>query len=154
MTINIDERETRAANNLMNDLIVVTRGIIGVYEAAAKRVLEEKNARLMQKMAAKHEIFASELSNMITRYGGKPVTNTDLGSFARQIWVTVKATVSEGDGPILAEVAADAEKVLNAYGEAMAADLPDDVRDLVRGHTSEVRISYEKLLSLSAAYNN
>jgi len=154
MTININESEIRAAIDLMNDLIVINRGMINVYEAAAERFLDEKNTRLIERMIAKHELFVMELSTMIARYGGNPVTNTDLGSFARRIWVTIKAVVSEGDGPILAEVAADANKVLNAYGEAIAADLPDDVHDLVRGHTSMVRINYEKLLSLSAAYRN
>ena len=154
MTININESEIRTAIDLMNDLIVINRGMINVYEAASERVLDKKNTRLLEGMIAKHETFVAELGNMISQYGGNPVTNTDLGSFARRIWVTIKAVVSEGDGPVLAEVAADASKALDAYGEATAADLPDDVRALVRGHTSEVRINYEQLLSLSAAYRN
>ena len=66
----------------------------------------------------------------------------------------MKAVVTDGDGPILAEVAQDAAKVVEAYGEVISSDLSDAHREIVRGQMSESRLAHKKLAALSTAYNS
>lgn len=53
----------------------------------------------------------------------------------------------------MAVTAQEAQKVRDAYGEIVEQNLPDEVRNLVRRHLDELRMTAETLLSLSAVYN-
>lgn len=149
----ISQNKINVAVDLLNELIATNRGIIAVYHTAVERLDHEANVEIVQAYTEQHETFVTELSNMVVRYGGEPATAAGGGSLVKQAWVTLKAAVTEGDGPVLAEVTQDAEKVLEAYGEAMGQDLPDDARELIRKHMSQAHLTHEKLSALSAVYN-
>lgn len=145
---------TMATLDLLNELIDINRGIINVYETAVDRLEDDTNKQLLQGYAAEHETFVSELSNVMAGLSGKPNTTGSGSSLLKQAWLTLKATVTKGDGPILAEAAQDAENVLEAYGEAMGHDLPDNARDVVRKHLSRARLNHEQLTALQSAFSN
>lgn len=145
---------TNAIADLLNDLIETNLGIVNVYETAVERLENEGHSEFLQDAAERHRAFATELTNLVVAYSGTPVTRAGGGSLAKQAWVVLKATVTDGDGPILSEVAGDAEKVLEAYGEAMSPDLPVDVRQLIDRHIREARVTHEHLLPLSASYKS
>lgn len=146
--------EMKSVVDILNDLIAANRGIIDVYQTAAERLENETYVELLQGFAEQHETFIIELSNLVVRHSGDPVTSADGIGLVKWVWVTLKSTLSDGDGPILAEVAQDSGNILEAYGEAVTADLPDDARGLVRRHMSQVRLAHDKLLSLSAVSNS
>jgi uncharacterized protein (TIGR02284 family) len=145
--------EMNSVVDILNDLIAANRGIIDVYQTAAERLEIETFVELLRGFAEQHETFVVELSHLVVRHSGDPVTNANGIGLVKWIWVTLISTLSDGDGLILAEVAQDSRSMLEAYGEAVAADLPDDARGLVRRHMSQVRIAHDKLLSLSAVSN-
>jgi uncharacterized protein (TIGR02284 family) len=91
---------------------------------------------------------------MVVRFSGQPNSSGNSSSLIKQAWVSLKAAVTEGDGPVLAEVAQDAENILIAYGEAMSKDIPEDARQLIRNHISDVRLAHKKLSALSVAYTS
>ena len=150
----VEVDEVRMTIGLLNELIATNRGLMVVYRTAVDRLDGKTNKELLQGYVQQHETFVTELSNLVTSYGGTPVTAADGGSLVKKAWVSLKSAVTHGDGPMLAEVAQDAEKLLEAYGEAMGEDMPDDARDLIRKHMSQMHVNHEKLSSLSAAYNN
>ncbi len=138
---------------LLNDLFVTNRGMVKVYETAVERIENKASVELLQQYAAKHEKMLTELSNLIVKYGGVPATGFDTGNLLKRVWITLKAAATDGDGPILVEVAQDSKTVLAAYGDLLGhPSLPVDVRDLIREQMSEVRIIYKKLSALSAAF--
>jgi uncharacterized protein (TIGR02284 family) len=137
----------------LNDLIATNRGIMDIYKTSVERLENEANKEPVRLYIEQHKKFVSELSNIVVSYGGDPETNRTPGSLVTQAWVTLKAAVTEGDGPILAAVAEDTYSVLETYGEILAADLPDDVRKIVQKQMSESRLSHETLSRLSAAYH-
>lgn len=153
-TADKNSHNINAAIALLNDLIDINRGIINVYETAVARLENETNKDLLQGYAAEHETFVSELSNVVVSLSGQPTTSSSGGNLLKQAWITLKATVTAGDGPILAEVAQDAENVLEAYGEAMGQDLPDDARNVIRQHLSKARLNQEQLSALHAAFSS
>lgn len=150
----IEKSELNAVVNLLNELIAANQGMVDVYETAVNRVENDTNASLLQSYADQHQTFVSELSNTIVRYSGQPEMDSTGSSLLKQAWVSLKAAVTEGDGPILTEVAKDAETILEAYGEAMRDELPEDARKMIRDHMSKARLASQKLSALSAAYNN
>lgn len=146
--------EMNSIVEILNDLIAANRGMIDVYQTALDRLENEAYVELLRGFAREHETFVIELSNLVTSHGGDPVTSADGSSLVKRAWVTLKSTFSDGDGPILTEVAQDSRSILEAYGEATAADLPEDARGLVRRHMSQVRTAHDRLLSLSAVGNS
>jgi uncharacterized protein (TIGR02284 family) len=143
-----------AIADLLNDLIETNLGIVNVYETAVERLENNSYSEFLHDAAEKHRTFAAELSNVVAAYSGRPETTASAGSKAKKAWVVLKATFTDGDGPILSEVTEDAEKVLDAYGDAMSADLPDEVRELLNRHLLEARVTHEQLMPLSASYEN
>lgn len=150
----VDIGDTNIVVDLLNDLIVTNRGIIQIYQTAMVRLENDVNAGLLQSYVDQHKTFLSDLINVVVHYGGDPAEDSTGSSLVKQAWVTLKAALTEGDGPILMVAANDAETVMEAYAEAMSADLPDDARDVIREHMSKTRLAYEKLSALSAAYNS
>lgn len=153
-TTYIELNRMNTAVDLINDLISSNRGLINVYETAADRLEATSNARLLRGYAEQHERFVTELSNLVVRFGGAPATSGTGSSLAKQVWVSLKSAITEGDGPVLAEVAQDAEQILVAYGEAMTKDIPDEARQLIRTHLTDVRLAHKKLSAMSTAYNS
>lgn len=143
-----------AVANLLNDLIETNLGIVNVYETAVERLENESYSEFLQEAAKQHKTFAVELSNIVAAYSGKPQTTASAGSTAKKAWVVLKATFTDGDGPILSEVTRDAEKVLNAYGDAMSTELPDDVREILDKHVQAARRIHEQLIPMSASFEN
>jgi len=146
--------EMKAVIDRLNDLIAADYGVAEVYETAVTRLEDPTNRTLLQDYAKQYKGFAAELANLVVRHDGDPATAADGSSLVQRAWVTLKATVTEGEGPVMTEAADSANHVLEEYMEAMDTDLPDDVRDVVRHHLSAARLTHEKLSGLSAAYNS
>lgn len=143
-----------AIADLLNNLIETNLGIVNIYETAMERLESDNYSEFLRGAVEQHKTFAIELSNLVAAYSGKPETAASAGSKAKEAWVVLKATFTDGDGPILSEVTQDAEKVLDAYGDAMSMELPDDVRKLLDRHVREARVTHEQLVPLSASFEN
>jgi uncharacterized protein (TIGR02284 family) len=143
-----------AIADLLNDLIETNLGIVNIYETAVERLENDNYSEFLHDAAEKHRTFAAELSNLVAASSGRPETTASAGSTAKRVWVVLKATFTDGDRPILSEVTQDAEKVLEAYGDAMGAELRDDVREVLNRHMREARMTYEQLMSVSVSYEN
>lgn len=150
--LEIIETETQATE-LLNELITLNRDIIEVLHTAVNQLQQPDTRKLLNQYISRHEAFITELSGLVTRYSGTPKTDGTSTNLLKRAWVTLKATVTEGDGPILAEVAEDIQTMLLRYGKVMGETVPEDVRDVIRPHISHLRLAHEKLLGYSAAYD-
>lgn len=133
----------------LNDLIRTNRGIIEVYQTAGERLENESHSEMLQDSAEQHETFVTELSNLVVSHSGEPVAEADETTILKQAWVTLKSTITEGDAPILSEVAQDAETVVEEYKKAKDEDLPEDVQKVINRQLEEIRQASEKLSNLS-----
>lgn len=152
VALEIDEMQQVV--DILNDLVVVNRGMIVVYEMAADRLHDEASIEFVRKAMRQRRTAVAELSNLVATYGANPVTGSDALNMVKRVWIGLKGTVADEDGPILSEVGSEAEKMLDAYGEAMGVDLPGEARGLVRTHMSDARITHEKVVALAAAYKS
>ncbi len=149
-----DPSEMNNAINLLNGLIDDNRGIVQIYETAVSHLQTEANNDLLQRYAAQHHSFISELSNLVVSFGGAPNTNTNGNAIFKQIWISLKAVLSDGDGPIMKEVAQATENILETYGETMNEAMPDTARNMIRRQMSETRVTCDKLSALDTVYNS
>lgn len=133
----------------LNDLIKTNRGIIEAYRTSEERLENDSHAELLRDLAEQHETFVTELSNLVVSHSGEPVAEANESTIVKQAWVTLKSTITEGDAPILSEVAQDLETVLEEYKKAKDEDLPDDVQKVVNRQLDEVRQASEKISGLS-----
>lgn len=150
----VEGSQENTAVRQLNELISANRGLINVYQTAAERLENEPNKALLQSYIEQHEGFLTELSDVVVGLSGRFETDSTTSSLIKRAWVTLKAAVTQGDGPILVEVAQDVESVLDAYGETLSQELPEQASRVIRKQMGETRMTYEKLSGLSAAYNS
>jgi len=153
-TVFIETNKMNTAVEILNGLISDNRDLINVYETAAARLENNANVKLLHNYAEQHERFVTELSNLVVRFSGKPDTSNSGGGLLKQAWVSLKAAVTEGDGPVLAEVSQAAEQILTTYSETMGANIPEEARQLIRNHISDARLAHKKLSAMSTAYSS
>ena len=154
---NMEVAERSEMNNaieLLNDLIATNRGLVEIYETAVPHLHTEANNDLLQRYAAQHHAYISELSNLVVSYGGTPNTSTNGNAVFKKIWISLKAALIAGEGHIIKEAAQAAENMLEHYGEAMNEAMPDAARNMVRRQMSETRVTYDKLSALDTVYNS
>lgn len=136
----------------LNILVEVNRDGKRGYETAADAIESSDYQALFLEYAAQRAQFADELSALIRQYGGNPTDNGDLAATFHRAWINIKSAVTAGDdSAIMAECARGEEVAIRAYQDAMAKDLPDDVRTLVRHQFTDVKIAYERVRALNAA---
>lgn len=148
----INQSEINQVIDLLNELIASNRSIMQIYETAVPRLQTEANNELLQRYAAQHHTYVAELSNLVVSFGGTPETHTN--AILKRVWLSLKAALSDGDGPIMSEVAQAAENILKQYGRAMNDPMPDTARDHIRHQMSEIRITVDKLIALDTVYNS
>ena len=146
--------ELNRAIELLNNLIANNRGLVEIYETAAPRLQTAANNELLQRYAAQHNNYISELSNLIVSYGGTPNTGANSNAVFKKIWISLKAALTAGDGPIMKEAAQAAENILELYSEAMNEAMPDAARNMIRHQMSDTRVTCDKLSALDTVYNS
>jgi len=149
-----DVAKQRATADWLNDLITTNRGIVKVYKTAAERLENESSTNLLRDYVEQHESFIVELSNLVVKRGHEPATSTSGSNLVKQAWFTLKASITDGDGPILAEAAKDARNVLDAYEEKTGAGLSDDEQKVIEEQMNELRQNHEELSALSSTANS
>lgn len=150
----IPRSEENVTVERLNHLIEANNGVINVYETAADRLENKEYASMMHEFVEQHREFVRELANLVNSYSGDPEDDSPASSYVKKAWVTLKAAVTEGDGPVLNSAAEDAETILEEYGESMATDMPEDVRSIFREHMTKARLAHEKLSGLASALND
>jgi uncharacterized protein (TIGR02284 family) len=138
----------------LNELIAANLGMTNLFETAAEQIEHEDYAQLLRDYAEQHQAFVTELSNLVSSFGGKPVTSSDSSNLIKQAWVAIKASLKLEESDILNEMAQGTENLLTKYGKMMPKKISDGSRDLIRKHMSYIRLTYQKLAALSASYNN
>lgn len=140
-------------DEVLNNLLAAAQDSLKGYQTAADAVEDGRLAALLQQFAQQREQMAIELANLILHYGGTPQEKGTLTGAIHRVWINIKAAVTSGDRAILAEAVVGEKATLEAYQEALAEALPDDVREVVREQMSLVRLAHERFQALHEAMN-
>jgi uncharacterized protein (TIGR02284 family) len=133
----------------LNDLIETCKDAEQGFRDAADAVARQELKELLNEYARQRSQFATELQNQVIRLGGDPQkTGSVSGSFHRG-WINLKAAITGKDEhAILSEAERGEDAAVKNYQEALAQDLPDDLRSVVEKQYRQVLDAHNKIRSL------
>lgn len=134
---------------ILNDLIRINNDRIAGYERAADEAkdFDVDLKALFHKMAEESTVYASELTQEVTRLGGDPATGTTNSGKIYRVWMDVKATFSGKDREaILASCEFGEDAAQKAYKMALDdEDLDGELRELVAKQKSKLKESHDMI---------
>jgi uncharacterized protein (TIGR02284 family) len=137
---------------ILNDLIRINHDGQKGYRAAADAIENSDYQTLLFEYAEQRELFTAQLIALVHHYGGAPEDSGDLAAAFHRAWLGIKAAVTSGDAAtILAECERGDEIAIEAYQDAMAKDLPEEVRSLIRHQFTDIKLAYERVSALNTA---
>lgn len=136
----------------LNDLIETCKDAEQGFRDAADAITRQDLRELFNEYARQRSQFASELQNQVIRLGGDPEkTGSVSGSFHRG-WINLKAAITGKDEhAILSEAERGEDAAVKNYQEALAQDLPDDLRSVVEKQYRQVLDAHNRIRSLRDA---
>lgn len=138
--------------DVINHLIEINYDGREGYRTAAEAIDNEDYRALFEEYAEQRAHFINELNALVNRFGSEPANEGNFSGLFHRAWIDIKAAVTAGDpGAIMAECDRSEETALQAYREAMAADLPEEVKEVVRRQMSAVRLAHERVHALNTA---
>jgi uncharacterized protein (TIGR02284 family) len=116
---------------------------------AAHHVKDSNLKALFLELSQQRSMFAGELQQEETRLGGDPEkTGTTRGALHRG-WIDFQAKITgQSDRAVIKEVERGEEAAVNAYHDAMEAELPGDIRTVVARQFKAVLESHARMRSL------
>ncbi len=140
--------------DILNQLIVTNRDSATGYETAASAVENPDYRQFFEEYAQQRQQFVTELSSLVSEYGGDPEQSGHLVSTLQRAWMNIKASLSEGDHAIMDECDRADEAALALYAETLPKALPEPVKSMVRRQLVDVRIAHERVHGLNGALVN
>ena len=136
--------------SILNELVETSKDGEKGFRTAAE---DTKNAELKAvflKRAQDCATGASELQQLVTRFGGKPEQGGSVAGAVHRGWVSVKAAVSNRDDLAILEECERGEDVAKAkYRDALEnEDLPQDARAVVQRQYDGVVRNHDQIRDL------
>lgn len=133
---------------VLNDLIRINNDRATGYVNASEEAksIDVDLRATFNKMADQSRKFAAELTNEVSRLGGKPATGTTSGGKIHRAWMDVKATFSGKDRhAILSSCEFGEDAAQKAYKAALASDaeMSAETRQLITDQQSSLKTSHD-----------
>ncbi|MDB4965938.1 MAG: hypothetical protein JWN44_1627 [Myxococcales bacterium] len=114
----------------LNELIRFDFDAVGAYNSAINDIKEVVVRDPLTQFRGDHERHITELSQIVTRLGGKPVDAPGLKGVIRK---TMTKVAGLGGTELTLKAMRSNEEVLNkTYAHHLTLDFPDDVKEVIR----------------------
>ncbi len=141
--------ETKEVCSILNDLVETCKDGEEGFRTASEHVKSSNLKALFSEFSAQRAKFASELQIEVTRLGGEAQKSGSVSGAAHRGWVDLKSAVTGGeDNAIVAECERGEDNAKKHYREALAKDLPGEVRKIVEKQARTVQETHDKVRSL------
>jgi uncharacterized protein (TIGR02284 family) len=122
----------------LNDLAALDFDAIEAYEAAIKRLGDQRDKDQLRQFMGDHQRHTVELGSFVSKYGAQPVDKADIKMVLTKGKVVLAGLV--GDKAILAAMKSNEDETNAAYEKALARQgLPQAVRDLLNRNLGDER---------------
>lgn len=123
----------------LNGLIETLKDGEEGFRTSADQLKDSAIAAEFRKFASGRAQMASELQAEVTRIGGKPETSGSASGALHRGWIGLKSAVTGNDDhAILEEAERGEDAAVKNYRDALAKDLPSDIRSLIDRQYREV----------------
>lgn len=138
--------------NLLNRLIETCRDGQQGYHTAANAVKNSDLKTLFKNYSRQRAQFIDELQGEVRRLGGKPEKTGSVTGALHRGWMDVKSAVTDDEeAAVIAECERGEDSAVKTYKEAIAADLPPELRILIQHQFIQVQESHDLVRALEKA---
>ncbi len=136
----------------LNNLIETLKDGEDGFRTSAEKVKDASLSAEFRSFTAQRIRFASELQSEVTRLGGEPKTSGSASGALHRGWIDLKAAFTGNDDyAILAEAERGEDAAVKNYREALATDLPIDIRTLVENQYRDIVAAHNTVRTLRDA---
>lgn len=133
----------------LNNLIETCKDGEQGFRKAAESVKRSDLQTLFNEFASERSQFASELQMEVTRLGGDAEKSGSVSGALHRGWIDVKSAVtSKDDHTVLEEAERGEDSAVKNYRDALAEDLPSDLRSIVERQYQKVQQAHNHIRSL------
>ena len=134
----------------INSLIETLKDGQEGFKEAAEAVKDSDLKSLFSEFSEQRARFAAELESEAMSLGEtEPEETSSAAGAIHRAWIDLKSAVTSGDDhAILAECERGEDSAIKEYEEALQADLPAPVREIVSREYAEVKSAHDRIKSL------
>ena len=141
--------DTKEIYSTLNDLVETCKDGEQGFRTAAESVKNSTVRSLFESFSSQRAKFAGELQMEVSRLGGTPEQSGSVSGAAHRGWMNIKSAVTgEDEAAIINEAERGEDVAVKSYRDALAKDLPNDVRNLVERQYREVQDAHNQVRSL------
>jgi uncharacterized protein (TIGR02284 family) len=141
--------QNEKAISVLNDLIEYCKDGQHGYNTAAEDVKNSELKSLFNTYARQRAEFTSQLKEQVRILGGDPEKTGNLAGTVHRGWIDLKSALTNGDeASVLKECDRGDSAAETKYDEALKAELPTPVRNVVKHQHDEIRNARNQIRSL------
>jgi len=135
--------------SVLQKLIETCRNAQEGFRTAAEHVKDGKLKEFFNLQSLERAQFAGELENIVQRLGKHhPDRAPGFGGKMHNVWMDIKSALGGGDASILSSAEAGEDISKREYDQAMRAELPVDIREVVARQFASVVNTHDRVRTL------
>lgn len=139
----------------LNNLIETCKDGQDGFQQAADGVERSDLKSVFYEFSQQRSQFVGELQGLVRELGGDPETSGSIAASLHRGWINIKSVVTgKDDGAILNECERGEDVAKNAYKDALQANLPANVNEVVQRQSAAVQTAHDKIKALRNSANN
>lgn len=143
--------DDRAADQLA-DLLHILEDAADNFEKAAEEADRSDVQAMLEEYAGMFNDFGGEVANIVTSMGGTVGGDLDIGDDLRSIWTDFKAAFTDDDSHmVLVEAEKIADKIVDAYEDAMAEEVSPDQRSTLSDQFEKIEEMHDRIRAMRDA---
>lgn len=137
------------AVSVLNNLIETCKDGQNGFQEAAESVEDSSLKSLFYEYSQQRAQFAGELQALVRDLGGDPQNSGSIAANLHRRWIDIKALVTgKDDHAILSECERGEDVAKNAYQDALKANLPGNVLEVVQRQSNAVKEAHDRVKAL------
>lgn len=143
---------TETTYSVLNNLLETCRDGQNGFDTAAKAVEDPSMKAELMQYSMQRQDFAAELRTLIAGQGEKPDDGGSLAAAVHRGWINVKSLVTGSSvHSVLSECERGEDSAVQAYRDAINADLPPAVEPIIRTQFEQVQRVHDRVRALRDA---
>ena len=139
----------------LNELIETCKDGQEGFRQAAEGVERSDLKSLFFEFSQQRAHFAGELQNLVQQLGGDPETSGSTAGALHRSWINIKSAVTGRDeAAILNECERGEDSAKETYKDALKANLPANVLDVVQNQYGSIKMAHDRVKALRNAYDS
>ena len=138
----------------LNDLIETCKDGQDGFKTSAEGVERSDLKSTFYELGQQRSKFAGELQTLVRELGGDPEKSGSVSASLHRGWINIKSAVTgQDDGAILNEAERGEDAAKKAYKDALAENLPTNVKTVVQNQSEAVNAAHDKIRNLRDSVN-